>query len=72
MAGPVGLQGRDLPKSLLHGPEPEAVDFLGKQGHMVVDLTVPVALLEDHHVLEEQRLRPCLLPTAYGASARII
>jgi len=48
------------------------VDFLAKQSHMVVDLTVPVALLVDHHVLEEQRLRPCLLPTAYGASARII
>ena len=43
MAGPVGLQGRDLPKSLLHGPEPEASSWPDMSAHAASRKATPLS-----------------------------
>ena len=63
MRGPVGFQGCLLAQSLLDLREAKRLLVLGDQGHMVVDLTVGVALLEDHHLLYEHWRLPNLFST---------
>ena len=61
MTGPVGLQSCLLAQSLLDLHEAKQLPVLSEQGHMVVDLTVGVALLEDHHLLYEHWRLPNLI-----------
>ena len=69
MSGPMRLEAGVLPESFLHGTVAKVLVLVGEHGHMVVDLAITVTLLEDHHVLDEERRLPCLIASECGASA---